>query len=179
VLGLGGCSTVRANGPTEIVYWSGWSGHEFDVQTRLIEEFNRTHPDVHARILTQFNNQSSYQKVRIAFAGGATPDVMSTVWDRELAGYAMRDVLEPLDGYLKQSGRDIDREYTPGVARMVRVDGHIYGLTVTTSTNLIVYNKQIFREVGLDPERPPRTTDELDEAAKRCTKYDKDRNLVR
>lgn len=163
----------------EIVYWTGWSGHELEEQQKLVDEFNRTHPRVHVRILTQFNSSGSYQKVRIAIAGGATPDVMSTVWANEITAYARRDVLTPLDDYMKRSGRDLDREFTPGVARMLRVDGHVYGLGVTTNANFILYNKKIFREVGLDPENPPRTTDEIDRAAKACTKYDSQGHFLR
>src|SRR5260221_6747843 len=76
---LPGCARLQASGVQEIVYWTGWSGHEYEIQQGLIEEFNRTHPGIHVRMLTQFNSTGSYHKVRIAFAGGATPDVMSTI----------------------------------------------------------------------------------------------------
>ncbi|HZP81839.1 MAG TPA: extracellular solute-binding protein [Chthonomonadaceae bacterium] len=113
-----GCARRTASGPTEIVYWTGWSGHEFEIQQQLVDEFNRTHPMVRVRMLSQFGT-SGYQKVRIAFAGGATPDVMSTVWADELASYALRGVLAPLDDALKRAGRDVNREYTPGIARII------------------------------------------------------------
>ncbi len=176
---LGGCGSQRRGGPTEIVYWTGWSGHEYEVQQRLIDEFNRTHRDVHVRMLTQFSGTGAYEKVKIAFAGGATPDVMSTIWDFELAGYAMRGVLEPLDGYLARTGRDVDREYTPGVARMLHVNGHVYGLTVTTNTTFIAYNRDIFRQCGLDPDHPPVTTPELDHAAQVTTQRAPDGRYLR
>jgi multiple sugar transport system substrate-binding protein len=178
ILLLEGCAARRPSSPVEIVYWTGWSGHEFEVQQKLIDEFNQTHSKVRVRMLSQFGN-SGYQKVRISFAGGATPDVMSTVWADELAGYAMRGVLTPLDGYMRRSGRDLDREFTPGVARMLRVDGRVYGLAVTTNTSFIAYNKRIFRESGLDLAHPPRTINGLDAAAKACTKYNADGNFVR
>jgi multiple sugar transport system substrate-binding protein len=168
-----------SGGPTEVVYWTGWSGHELQAQQRLVAEFNRTHPAIHVRILTQFNSSGSYQKIRIALAGGATPDVMSTVWANELPAYALRGVLAPLDGFLQGSGRDVDREFTPGVARMLHVNGHVYGLSVTTNANFILYNKAIFRDAGLDPDHPPTTTDEMDRAAKACTKYSSSGQFIR
>jgi multiple sugar transport system substrate-binding protein len=145
------------------------------VQKRLVDEFNRTHPNVRVRILSV---GGSYQKVRISFAGGATPDVCSAVWADELAGYALRGVLTPLDRYLAAAGRS-GEEYVPGVWRMLQYRGHTYGLAVTTNTNLIVYNKRIFREAGLDPDRPPRTIAELDAAARACTKLAPDGSFVR
>lgn len=170
--------TKAKNAPREIVYWTGWSGHEFDVQQKLVDEFNRMHPQIRVRLLSQFGI-SGYQKVRIAFAGGATPDVMSTVWADELASYSMRGVLTPLDDFLKKSGRDVRREYSPGVARMLQVEDKTYAMAVTTNAHFIAYNKTIFREAGLDPNRPPRTIAELDKAAKACTQYDARGNFVR
>jgi multiple sugar transport system substrate-binding protein len=174
-----GCARRDANGPVEIVYWTGWSGHELTVLEKLTAEFNRTHHHIRVRMLTQFNTAGSYQKVRIAFAGGATPDVMSTVWDKELAAYALRGVLTPLDDLLRASGRDLEQEYTPGVARMLRIGGRVWGLTITTNSNLIVYNKRIFREVGLDPERPPANIKEFERAVELCTKYDAQGRFLR
>jgi multiple sugar transport system substrate-binding protein len=173
---VSGCSRAGAErGPVEIRYWTGWSGHELDTQKRLVEEFNATHPGVRVRVLSVFN---SYQKVHIAFAGDATPDVCSAVWADELAAYAMRGVLSPLDAQLAQSGRSVD-EWVPGVGRMLQYRGRTYGLAVTTNTAFIVYNKKIFREVGLDPERPPRTTAELDEASEKCTQIGPNGSLIR
>src|SRR5688500_12277374 len=141
---LAGCGAAGAHGgPLEIRYWTGWTGHELDVQKRLVEEFNRLHAGIRVRVLSVFG---SYQKVRIAFAGGATPDVCSAVWADELAGYAMRGVLRPLDPLLQRSGRS-GEELVPGVWRMVQYRGRPYGLAVTTNTSFIVYNKKIFREV--------------------------------
>lgn len=177
-IAMAGCGRRSRSDVTEIIYWTGWSGHELEAQKQLVDRFNREHPHIHVRILSQFG-VSGYQKVRIAFAGGATPDVMSTVWADELAGYAKRHVLEPLDGYLKASGRDVNREFTPGVARMLQVDGKVWALAVTTNTNFIAYNRQIFREAGLDPNRPPRTIEELDRVADQCTVYDRNHDFVR
>src|SRR5688500_8054816 len=132
---LAGCGAAGAHGgPLEIRYWTGWTGHELDVQKRLVEEFNRLHAGIRVRVLSVFG---SYQKVRIAFAGGATPDVCSAVWADELAGYAMRGVLRPLDAHLAESSRSLD-EWVPGVARMLRYQGQTYGLAVTTNTNFFL-----------------------------------------
>src|SRR5207249_9208239 len=61
----------------------------------------------------------------------------------------------------------------------LRIDGRVYGLSVTTSTDFIAYNIKIFREAGLDPERASKTTNELDNAALACSKFDKDKNMIR
>jgi multiple sugar transport system substrate-binding protein len=150
-LAFTGCARSDAPGPTEIVYWTGWSGHELDVQQKLVDEFNRTHPHIRVRMLSVFG---SYQKVRIAFAGGDVPDVCSAVWSDELAGYAMRGALTPLDDFLKASGRDAS-EWEPGTWNMLQYHGRTWGLVATINAGFIVYNKKGFAERGLQP--PPTT----------------------
>jgi multiple sugar transport system substrate-binding protein len=172
-----GCANPQG-GPVEITYWTGWSGHEFGIQQGLVDEFNRTHPNIHVRIVSQFG-RSAYQKVRIAFAGNATPDLMSTVWADELADYAERGVLTPLDRYLQEAGRDFNKEYVPALRKSLKVDGHVFALAATTDTTFIVFNKKIFREVGLDPDHPPQTPEALYEASARCTQMRPDGGFVR
>jgi multiple sugar transport system substrate-binding protein len=174
---VAGCGKVSTSGPVDIDYWTGWSGHEFEIQQELVDEFNRTHPKIRVRLVSQFGN-SGYQKVRIAFAGGATPDLMSTVWLDELASYSKRKVLEPLDTYMAQSGRSLDREFVPGLRKALRIDGKVYGLAVSTNTNFIVYNRDLFSRNGLDPNRIPKSMDELDSMADRCTKARPDGSYV-
>lgn len=173
ILLFAGCSGQQSAKPIEIVYWTGWSGHEFDIQKKLVERFNSRHKNIHVKILSVFG---SYQKVTIAFAGGDTPDVLSAVWAEQLAGYAMRGALTPLDEYLASAGRK-PAEWSPGVWDMLQYKGHTYALAATTNASFIAYNKRIFREVGIT--KVPETIAELDEAAEKCTKYDENGRFIR
>src|SRR5207253_4774611 len=100
-LPLAGCSSAPAT-RREVRYWTGWTGPALAAQKRLAARFNAEHPRLRVRVISV---AGSYNKVRIAFAGGATPDVISAVWADELAGYAMRGALAPLEDRLKVSRR--------------------------------------------------------------------------
>jgi len=173
-----GCGRTPTEGPVEVVYWTGWSGDEFKIQQQLVERFNATHPRIRVRIVCQFGN-AGYEKVRIAIAGNATPDVMSTVWADELAGYAKRDVLSPLDDLMARSGRSLEKEFTPGLRKSLRIDGRVYALAVTTNTSFIVYNKDIFEELGIRSDNPPQTVEELDRASDASVVFRKDGSIKR
>jgi multiple sugar transport system substrate-binding protein len=174
VLILVGCAR-RSDDHLEIRYWTGWTGPALAAQKRLAARFNQEHPRLRVRVVSV---TGSYDKVRIAFAGGAPPDVTSAVWADELAGYAMRGALTPLEERFRRSGRS-GQEYMPGVWRMLQYDGHLWGLAVTTNTNLMVYNRAIFRDAGLDPARTPRTIADLDQDAARCTTLNPDGSFAR
>ena len=49
-------------------------------------------------------------------------------------------------------------------------EGRYYGIPYTVDLSGLVWNKELFREAGLDPERPPETWDELIEYAQKLTK---------
>ena len=163
-------------GKTEIVFWTGWTGKEMAVLQGIVDRFNASQDRIHCRMVTL---AGVYQKVRIAFAGGDVPDLMSTIWAEELAGYAVRDVLEPLDPFIEKSGRDLSKEYMPGLWKMFRFEGHTYALSMTTNGILYFYNRDIFDEIGWGSDRVPKTLEEFEELNRLCVKRDEEGNLVR
>ncbi len=54
-------------------------------------------------------------------------------------------------------------------------DGQVWTVPFQRSTPILFYNKDLFREVGLDPDQPPRNRDELLEYATILTDEDADR----
>jgi len=120
-----------------------------------------------------------YQKVRIAFAGEDTPDLLSCCWAQEMAGYAVRGVLTPLDAFIARDRPALKEEYFPGLWRSFQFEGQTMALAVTTNASFFYYNRDIFREVGLDPDWHPKTTDELLETIEKCTIRDPRGNYVR
>jgi len=57
-----------------------------------------------------------------------------------------------------------------GMLHLGEADGRYYGIPYTVDLSGLVWNKELFREAGLDPERPPQTWDELIEYAQLLTK---------
>lgn len=54
------------------------------------------------------------------------------------------------------------------------INGTQYGIPVIADPRILIYNKEMFEEAGLDPESPPTTWDELREAHKALIKKDGD-----
>ena len=49
------------------------------------------------------------------------------------------------------------------------VDGQIYSIPFQRSTMVLFYNKDAFKEVGLDPEKAPATWEEVVEYGQKLT----------
>jgi multiple sugar transport system substrate-binding protein len=61
----------------------------------------------------------------------------------------------------------------------MRYGGKLYAMPVTRDSRGFYWNKQVFREAGIDPERPPRTMEELYSTAVRLTRRDSNGKLTR
>src|SRR5216683_169618 len=54
-----------------------------------------------------------------------------------------------------------EQDFVPVSLELCRYRNHLYGLPVLIDGSALFWNKRAFREAGLDPERPPRTLEEV------------------
>jgi multiple sugar transport system substrate-binding protein len=142
------------------------------------ERFEAEHPDLDV-IIEQFPGSSLRDfeiKLRLRFASGQAPDVF-------LAGENVVATFARL-GLLAEAPPAIERMVQENsVNEMVRqapyVNGTLYGIVSDAVWQALYYNKDMFREAGLDPERPPETWDEFLDYADRLTVRDADGDPVR
>jgi multiple sugar transport system substrate-binding protein len=175
-LGAGGCrSAAEAGGRTVIEFWSGWTGHEGQVFQALVDRFNREHP---ALFVHNFGGVQDDTKTIRALTAGVPPDAFF-LWNTGYVGpLAANGAIVPLDDRLVSSGLS-ERDFVPVSLQLCRYQGRLYGLPVLIDGSALYWNKNAFREAGLDPERPPRTPDELVEYTHRLTKRDAAGHLTR
>ncbi len=80
--------------------------------------------------------------------------------------------LTPLFGQLDKAEQD-DLNWSPGY-KAASVGGKQIGLATGVHTRTNVYNRNMFQEAGVDPDKPLTTLDEVVEVAKKTTKADQD-----
>lgn len=164
--------TVSAVAQVKIDLWYPHGGKlARDRYTELEKAFNATHPDIKLECTYAKGTETDVRKLMTAIAGGVGPDV--ALIDRfTVASWVPSGALTPLDDYVKKTG--IEREdyfsYAWDEANFV---GHQWALpTGVDSWELFYWNKDMFKEVGLDPNQPPRYTEELDAINEKFFKYD-------
>ncbi len=154
-------------GRAVIVFWDRHSGHEHAERLKLINEFNTGQREVYVRALPVGYN-ALMEKTLTSIAGGAPPDVMS-LDGSVIAQFALEGLFLPLDELVAETPELGPEAYFPHIWPMVCFEGHVWAMPTTTDSYCLVWNKQAFAKAGLDPERPPRTIDELNEYAARLT----------
>ena len=154
---------------------------EADARQRVVDAFQRRHPDIKVRTLLSGGNP--LQHMSIYCAGGKCPDVLMA-WDLTYAGLAARGVLLDLNTMLAQDkafAAQLKAESIPSLYQTFTFNGGQYALPEQWSGNFLYYNKKLFAEAGVRP--PPGRWDqpwsfgEFLDAAKGLTKRDRSRRV--
>jgi multiple sugar transport system substrate-binding protein len=161
--------------PVTIIMWHGFNAHEVDFLAAIIEKYwTPTHPDI--KVITEGNKDN--QMILTAMSGGDSPDlVMSgsseaiTLWASQGAIMDLSPVVDPIKGQLEEM-------MVPAGLQWVQLNGKYYGLPFVNYNAGLFYNKDLFKEAGLDPEKPPKDLAELKEYAQKLTKVDASGNIT-
>jgi sn-glycerol 3-phosphate transport system substrate-binding protein len=153
--------------------------------TRLIDQicldYQQVNPNVIVKPVYTGNYDDTVVKIQTAIQGRNPPDFFINLATQRFS-MASTGIAIPLDDFIAAdgaAGKAYIDDFLPGFMEDSYVDGKIYSIPFQRSTMVMFYNKDAFREVGLDPERPPTTWDELVEYATKLTKRDSSGNVQR
>ncbi|MFC5530706.1 ABC transporter substrate-binding protein [Cohnella yongneupensis] len=162
-------STTPDAEPVTIAYWHIYTdGPMKDLTDKLLADFHTQHPNITVEQLG-INFFDYWTKLSTSMAGGSGPDLAlndtSTLPTRAKAGAILS-----VDDYIAKSGLNTG-DYFPLLVDKMKVDGKMYGMPNDTDVRVLYYNKKMFTEAGLDPNKPPATWDELEQYADKLTKW--------
>ncbi|NLG98844.1 MAG: ABC transporter substrate-binding protein [Chloroflexi bacterium] len=115
-------------------------------------------------------------KVLAALTGSDPPDVLILSGGDLVKSWAREGLITSLDNIIQENNIDID-DIFPAPLEQCRDEGRILCLPWGTDLYALFWNKDLFEDAGLDPERPPATMEELVEFADRLTVTDENGNL--
>ncbi|WP_214106464.1 ABC transporter substrate-binding protein [Acrocarpospora catenulata] len=153
--------------PVTLKFWNGFTGPDRPAVEAIVSKFNasQTKVKIEMEIMPW---DVFYDKLLPSLGSGTGPDI--TAMDTaQIPQYAARSVFQPLDDMYGPQAID------PGVLVASAVDatsfkGKKYGVPMNFTTLKLYWNKDMFREAGLDPEKPPATWAEFGDYAKKLTK---------
>jgi multiple sugar transport system substrate-binding protein len=122
---------------------------ERDVRMRIVDEFQRRHPDIKVRPVQ--SAPGVMQQLATFCAGGKCPDVMMA-WDLTYSELAARGVLLDLNTLLARDQAFAAQLQKDGVGALYDTfafRGGQYALPEQWSGNYLFYNKRLFAEAGV------------------------------
>lgn len=144
---------------TELTMWVRSATDEFS--KRLVDAYNKTHENTVK--LTIIPNDSYLQKVGAAAGADSLPDLLAAD-----VVYSPNYVSEGLYQDITEQVQGLDSYGTLAKAHVqaATLDGKVYGVPHKVDSSLIFYNKDLYKQAGLDPEDPPKTFQDIYDDAK-------------
>ena len=172
IAGCGGDKKKAADSgkKVQIEYWHV-AAESFGGATvkELVADFNKKHPNIE---VTAKYNPDMYkgltQNLQAAIASGKNPDVVQMGYS--FLNYAAENLqYTDLNKAFKEAGDEnfMKDNFLPNVLNLAQTeDGKQIGLPYSVSVPVLYYNPEIFAKAGLDANNPPKTWNEVSEAAK-------------
>lgn len=141
----------------EVVVWHSYRGKERAALEEVSESFNAQGGDTKIKLLA-IPYDAFPDKITAAVPRGKGPDLFIFAQDR-LGDWAAAGLIEPLDFWMDDALRAAFVEPT---LEAVTYDDSIYGLPIAFKMTALFYNKKLV-------SKPPKTTGEMIEMAKKLT----------
>lgn len=138
-----------------------------------VKDFNTANPNIKVTPVFAGNYAETMTKVQTAVQGGTAPEVVVLLSTDVFTLMDMKAIV-PFDDFAANDPdyKNYIADFLPAFMKNSVVDGKTWGIPFQRSTPVLYYNKEAFKEVGLDPEQPPKNWDELVEFGKKLTKAD-------
>ncbi|MBN9433343.1 MAG: sugar ABC transporter substrate-binding protein [Bosea sp.] len=136
----------------------------------MVDEWNAKHDDVKLEYRFVAFDDANNDFAR-AIATNSGPDIfMINTTDTQF--YAARDVLVDLTDRIAASSVIKPSDIFPGYLAAITYNDRIWEVPKAADTIALYYNPDMFKAAGLDPDKPPRSWQELHDYAKALTKPD-------
>jgi sn-glycerol 3-phosphate transport system substrate-binding protein len=131
-----------------------------------VKKFMEANPDIEVAPIYAGNyNDTTTKSLTAAKAG--TPPAVAVLLATDVYTLIDEDVIDPIDGFVKT---DEDKAwlngFMPAYLKSAQTEDHLWSVPFQRSTAVMYYNKQAFKDAGLDPEKYPTTWDEMVAAGK-------------
>lgn len=177
---LVGCTSQKSSSKQTIKVWHWMTDREPAFQELAKKYEEKTGIKVEFELYAPSDAYS--QKIRAAAQAGTLPDVFGVLGEkRDFAAFIKAGHILDLTSYMDQDNglwkkRFFEKalavnEFSEG--NKYNVKSGIYGVPLDIMTIQIVYNKELFKELGLNPNKPPVTFQEFLDIGKKIKQANK------
>lgn len=138
----------------------------------LAADFEKEHPGIKIKPVYAGSYQDTITKVLTAAKGGDAPH-MAVMLSTDMYTLIDEGVVVPFDELIRTpADRAWMSSFYPGFMKNSQTGGKTWGIPFQRSTIVMYWNKELFKQAGLDPNRPPQNWAELVDYGKKLTQRD-------
>ena len=164
-------AVAQPEGSTKITFWYGLTGANGNVVRTLVNQYNSSQTKYYVDAIQQPDYDATITKFNTTLAGGDLPNVVQ-IYDIGTQRMIDTKRILPVQDFIDKEGLKLVDDLEPAVARYYTIGGKLYSMPFNSSAPVMYFDKNAFKEVGLDPEKKIWTYDEILDAAKKLTKKD-------
>jgi sn-glycerol 3-phosphate transport system substrate-binding protein len=140
--------------------------------------FEKENPGIKLHPIYSGSYQESIAKALTAVKSG-DPPVTSILLSTDMFTLIDEDAIVPFDDLIKTADdKAWLKSFYPAFMENSQTGGKTWGIPFQRSTIVLYYNKEAFKEAGLDPDRPPGTWKEMADYAQKLTRRDASGNVT-
>lgn len=143
----------------------------------IVNRFNASQDTYEVETIYQGSYTDSINKLIASIRSNNVPTLIQL---DDVSTQIMIDSEEitPIQKFIDEDHYDLS-DFDPKVLSYYRIGGTLYSMPFNLAGPILYYDKELFREAGLDPERPPATLEEVREYSERLVQRDADGNATR
>ena len=162
---------TTADGKIKVVFWTH-SRHDLEFQKAQVERYNATNKD-NVFVVLESHTENITDELNLSFESEQAPDIFTGRFSKntyfkigriaELRPFLSADVAKRYESWFIEG-----KNMRPGP------DGSFLLGSIPSgfgTTYRFIWNKDLFRAAGLNPEMPPKSLDDLAAYAKQITEY--------
>lgn len=150
----------------ELDFWTFWGSEpRRNFIEQIVEDFNNSQDNIRVKH-TFLPWGDIWTKNLASIAAGDPADVIINDIN-SVAQRAQKNQNTNLSDFIASEEGNFAEQFYPHLWEATLHEEESYAVPFNTDTRILFYNKDIFEEVGLDPEQPPTTWDELKEMAQK------------
>ncbi|MGV2939726.1 ABC transporter substrate-binding protein [Mesobacillus sp. LC4] len=159
---------TKSGEKTEISFWHAMSGPGQEALDGIVADFNNSQDKVVVNAEFQGTYEEALTKLRSVGGTDNAPAIMQ-VFEVGTKYMIESGFIEPMQTFIDKDNYDLS-QLEENILNYYKVDGKLYSMPFNSSTPVMIYNKDAFKEAGLDSESPPQTFSEVKAAAEKLTK---------
>jgi multiple sugar transport system substrate-binding protein len=158
--------------PTEITFWNGWTGPDGTTLQNEVKYFNDNNKENVTVKMDIMQHAALTEKMHAALASNTAPNLHLNFTNGE---YAVNNQVVAIDTIWDYTALQ-KSDFVESILDQMYYKDHLLGIPFQLSSLYLYWNKDIFKNAGLDPEAPPKTWEEMITTSLKCT--DKAKNII-
>ena len=161
-------TAAEAQDRVQIDWWHAMGGALGEKVEAIAAAFNASQSEYEVVATNRGNYTETMTGAIAAFRAGEQPHIVQVFEVGTATMMSAGGAIKPVFEIMQESGKDFEPSgfLAAVTGYYTNDDGQMLSMPFNSSTPVLYYNKEMFAAAGLDPESPPQTWPEMEEASR-------------